>query len=186
MQESLENCLAKHLVLILFLYHVWFWKSLILGVHTNRWMASYLYQMDALCSSDSYLIYFSSCGNNLPTPSLQKFVYHVCKKKHSLPSQTIIYYHSSKRDFLVFNFETDCPTLSLNRQRELLTIFLFTALPHILVGASLFFFRPVFSRNTNSGIQISLTRYRYSPPPYLLSSSLELAFLSLKVQPKHR
>lgn len=153
-------------------------------------MASCLYQMDALCFSDSHLAYyFSSCGNNLPMPSLQKFVYHVHKNSTVdfpfFPRQTV-YYLSSKRDFLVFNFEPDYSTPSLNRQGELLTIFLFTALPHILQGASLFFFRPVFSKNTNSGLQIILIGYRYSPPSYLLPSSLQLVFLSLKMQPKHR
>lgn len=129
---------------------MWFWKPLILGLHTNCWMASCLYPMDALCLSDSRLVYyFSSCGNNLPTLSLQKFVYHVCKNSTvdfpSFPRQTV-YYLFSKRHFLVFNFETDYSTISPNRQGELLTIFLFTAFPSILEGASLFFFRPVFSR----------------------------------------
>lgn len=128
---------------------MWFWKYLILVLHTSCWMASCLYQMDALCSSDSHLVYyFSSCGNNLPPLSLQKFVYHVCKNSivdfPSLPRQTV--YLSIKRDFLVFNFETDYTIPSPKRQGKLLTIFLFTALPHILEGASLFFFRPVFSR----------------------------------------
>lgn len=74
----------------------------------------------------SHLVYYSSsCGNNLLTLSLHKFVYHVCKNSivdfASVPRQTV-YCLSSKRDFLVFNFETDYSTPSPNRQGELLTI----------------------------------------------------------------
>lgn len=152
--------------------------------------ASCLYQKDALGSSDSHLVYYlSSCGNNLSTLSLHKFVYHVCKNSivdfTSLPRQTV-YCLSSKRVFLVFNFETDYSTPSPNRQGELLTIFLFIALSHILEGASLFFYFSSldlsFLENTNSGLQIILIGYRYSPHSYLLPSSLQLVLLSLKMQ----
>lgn len=147
--------------------------------------ASCLYQKDALGSSDSHLVYyFSSRGNNLPTLSLQKFVYRVCKNNTvdfpSLPRQTV-FCISSKKDFLAFNFETDYSTLFPNRQGELLNTFLFIAHSHILEDASLFFSLDLsFLENTNSGLQIILIGYGHSP--HLLPSSLQLVCLSLQMQ----